>query len=244
MSEKLDGVRAVWNGTLFLSRTGNVYNAPPWFVEGLGPEVLDGELYAGRGNFQFCVSVVRRKVPTADWGQLTFQIFDVCSENVRGCPFEERIELASSAAGDCPFAEVVRHVQVTRGETEVRETLAEVERLGGEGLMLREPGSIYVGTRSSSLLKVKTFTDFDARVVGHEPGKGKHMGRTGALLCDPLRGGPRFRIGTGFTDAQRELPPAVGTVVSYKCQEHTQSGAPRFPVFLRERPDLEAVPCG
>lgn len=61
------------------------------------------------------------------------------------------------------------------------ELLGEVEKKGGEGLMLRKPGSLYEGKRSSTLLKVKSFYDAEALVVGHEPGKGKHKGFCGAL---------------------------------------------------------------
>ena len=63
MSEKYDGYRAMWDGKRFVSRQGNVYNAPEWFTKHLPKDVvLDGELYAGRDNFQQC-GAVRHKVP-------------------------------------------------------------------------------------------------------------------------------------------------------------------------------------
>jgi DNA ligase-1 len=52
LSEKLDGVRAYWDGKQFISRLGNAYLAPDWFIEGLPEFPLDGELFAGRGRFQ------------------------------------------------------------------------------------------------------------------------------------------------------------------------------------------------
>src|SRR5580658_9321513 len=48
MSEKLDGVRAYWDGKQFLSRQGNLYRAPDWFIEGLPSVPLDGELWIDR----------------------------------------------------------------------------------------------------------------------------------------------------------------------------------------------------
>src|SRR5688572_1079238 len=42
MSEKLDGVRAYWDGRRFISRLGNPYVAPDWFVAGLPAVPLDG----------------------------------------------------------------------------------------------------------------------------------------------------------------------------------------------------------
>jgi DNA ligase-1 len=239
-SEKMDGVRAVWDGTRFLSRSGHTYSAPAWFSEGLGREALDGEIYAGRGAFQFCVSVARRNIPTDDWRSLRFCVFDACSAEARSLSFEERLERARAACKGCAYASVVEHAVVgAGGAAEVQATLEAIEGLGGEGLMLRQPGSAYVSGRSSALLKVKSFADHDARVTGYEPGKGKHTGRVGALICSPVGGcGPAFRVGTGLSDAEREAPPPVGSVVSYKCQEFTKAGVPRFPVYLRRRPDL------
>ena len=52
MSEKLDGVRAYWDGKQFLSRHGNIYYAPDWFIEGLPTVPLDGELWIDRKTFQ------------------------------------------------------------------------------------------------------------------------------------------------------------------------------------------------
>lgn len=110
--------------------------------------------------------------------------------------------------------------------------LRRVEKTGGEGLMLREPGSDYVGGRSFSLLKVKTFLDAEARVIAHLPGSGKHRGRLGALEVE-LPDGTRFKVGTGLSDAQREQPPPVGSTITFRYQELTRAGVPRFPSFLR-----------
>ena len=98
--------------------------------------------------------------------------------------------------------------------------------------MLREPGSRYEAGRSPTLLKVKTFQDAEARVVEHLPGAGRHKGRLGALLAE-LPDGTSFSIGTGFSDAEREDPPAVGSVVTFRYQELSDRGVPRFPSFVR-----------
>jgi DNA ligase-1 len=53
MSEKLDGMRAVWDGEGLYSRTGKPVSAPPSFFEQLPPGfALDGELFLGRKRFQ------------------------------------------------------------------------------------------------------------------------------------------------------------------------------------------------
>jgi DNA ligase-1 len=89
------------------------------------------------------------------------------------------------------------------------------------------------------LPKVKSKKDDEALVIGHEAGKGKHAGRLGALSCK-LRSGKRFKVGTGFSDAQREAPPPVGAVITFSYFELTNDGVPRFPAFERVRPDVSA----
>jgi DNA ligase-1 len=114
----------------------------------------------------------------------------------------------------------------------MRRELARVEALGGEGLMLREPGSKYQIGRSTTLLKVKTFHDAEARVVDHQAGSGRHKGRLGALVVQ-LADGTQFSVGTGLSDAQRESPPAVGSTITFRYQELSDRGVPRFPSFVR-----------
>lgn len=237
MSEKLDGVRAYWDGQQFYSRLGNIYHAPDFFVKGLPDVPLDGELWLERKAFQRCVSIVRRQDKSDLWHSIRFLVFDLPAA---GGPFEERLaQLQDCLASSRPeFAEVHRHERCV-GLDHLREELARVEALGGEGLMLREPGSRYEAGRSTTLLKVKTFHDAEARVIEHLPGTGRHKGRLGALAVE-LPDGTSFSIGTGFSDAQREKPPAIGSIVTFRYQELSDRGVPRFPSFVRVR--QEAAP--
>lgn len=232
MSEKLDGVRAYWDGRQFISRLGNVYHAPDFFTAGLPDLPLDGELWLGRKAFQRCVSIVRRQDKSDLWQSIRFLVFDLPAA---AAPFEERLaQLRERLPPDqSPFAEIHTHERC-RGTDHLREELARVEALGGEGLMLRQPGSRYEAGRSPTLLKVKTFHDAEARVVEHLPGTGRHKGRLGALMVE-LPDGTSFAIGTGLSDAQRERPPAIGSVVTFRYQELSDRGVPRFPSFVRDR---------
>ena len=234
MSEKLDGVRAYWDGKQFISRQGNVYHAPDFFTAGLPEVPLDGELWMGRKAFQRCVSIVRRQDKSELWKSIRFLVFDLPSA---GGPFEERLEQLRDllAAGRAQFAEMHQHNRC-RGLDHLREELTRVEALGGEGLMLRQPGSRYEAGRSPTLLKVKTFHDAEAHVVEHLPGTGRHKGRLGALRV-VLPDGTNFSIGTGFSDAQRDKPPAVGSLVTFRYQELSDGGVPRFPSFVGVRQD-------
>jgi DNA ligase 1 len=92
----------------------------------------------------------------------------------------------------------------------------------------------YVPTRSNTLLKVKSFWNCEATVIGHQEGAGRHRGRLGALIV-LLAGGVECAVGTGFTDVERERSPALESVIMLKYQELTDAGVPRFPVFVRVR---------
>jgi DNA ligase-1 len=235
MSEKLDGVRAYWDGKQFLSRQGNIYHAPDWFVEGLPSVPLDGELWIDRKKFQRTVSIVRRQDKNDLWNEVRFLIFDAPA--AKG-GFEDRLaflkdSLAKSAA---KFTRQHPHERCKSLEA-LRAELTRIESLGGEGLMLRQPGSKYVAGRSATLLKVKTFHDAEAVVVGHQAGAGRHKGRLGALLVR-LPDGTDFAIGTGFSDRERENPPAVGATVTFRYQELSDAGVPRFPSWIGVRHDV------
>ena len=235
MSEKLDGIRAYWDGEGFVSRLGNRFFAPDWFVEDLPADTLDGELWVGRKMFQKTTSIVRSGAAGEEWKNVQYVVFD--APNAKGA-FETRVAHAQKvlARAAAPHARWHDHV-LCEGIAHLREELARVEELGGEGLMLRQPGSAYDVGRSRSLLKVKTFHDAEATVVGHAPGTGKHKGRLGALIVE-LPDGIRFNVGTGFSDAERESPPALGAVITFRYQELSDDGVPRFPSWVGERLDV------
>lgn len=234
MSEKLDGVRAYWDGQQFFSRQGNLYHAPDWFIAKLPSIPLDGELWLDRKRFQRTVSIVRRQDKSDLWKEISYVVFDAPA---MAEPFEARqAALAEHLASlDGP----VRLLEQNRcqGLDHLQETLRQIESIGGEGLMLRQPGSLYEAGRSTTLFKVKTFHDAEAVVVEHLPGTGRHKGRMGALLVE-LPDGTRFSVGTGFSDALRDAPPVPGCLITFRYQELTDGGVPRFPSFVRIRSDL------
>ncbi len=107
--------------------------------------------------------------------------------------------------------------------------------------MLRQPASKYVAGRSSTLLKVKSFHDAEATVIGHQAGAGRHKGRMGALLAR-MPNGTEFAIGTGFSDRERENPPGIGALVTFRYQELSEAGVPRFPSWVGVRLDAPSKP--
>ena len=239
ISEKLDGVRAYWDGTQFLSRLGNVYAAPDWFTAGLPKVPLDGELWLDRKQFQKTVGIVRRKDQSEHWRQVRYIVFDAPAVAE---PFEQRIEYLNDLIRKHGPQFAVAHAQTRcQGIPHLKEELQRVEALGGEGLMLRRPASLYVVGRSSTLLKVKTFHDAEARVIGHQPGAGRHKGRLGALLVQ-LPDGTEFSVGTGLSDAERASPPPVGSLITFRYQELSDGGVPRFPSYVGIREENVGKP--
>src|SRR5437899_1541864 len=240
LSEKLDGVRAYWDGRQFLSRQGNVFHAPAWFLAGLPGVPLDGELWLGRKKFQRTVSIVRRQDMSDLWKELTYVVFDAPALD-KG--FEARLAFVTDCLRQQQPRYARAHEQLAcQGVDHLRQELARLESLGGEGLMLRRAGSRYEGGRSMTLLKVKSFHDAEARVLKHLEGAGRHKGRMGALLVE-LADGTTFAVGTGFSDAQRGEPPSVGSVITFRYQELSEGGVPRFPSYVGLRAESPVSPA-
>ncbi|MBU3913883.1 MAG: DNA ligase [Nanoarchaeota archaeon] len=229
MSEKLDGIRALWTGKEFISRLGNKFYPPAWFIEGLPDNtMLDGELWMGRGKFQETMSIVRSQGLNLEWAAITYKIFDIPNLNF---DFEMRCE-AMRGLKLPNHCEIVEQ-ELCMGVTHLRETLSKFEKLGGEGVMLRQYGSKYEGKRSNTLLKVKSFFDDEAVITGYEPGKGRHKGRLGGYHCK-LFNGIKFSVGSGLTDKGRDNPLSIGTKITFRYCELTNDGVPRFSVFVSE----------
>ncbi len=210
-SEKLDGVRAYWTGTerQFLSRQGNVYHAPKWFTDGLPNVPLDGELWIGRKAFQRTVSIVRRHDQSDHWRDVRFVIFDAPA--AKG-GFEARQEfLETTLCEQQPQFARVLHQERCRGLQHLREELVRITSLGGEGLMLRQPGSRYEVGRSNTLLKAKLFSELDAQVVDHLAGQGRHRGRMARCWCSLRMGCASTWVLASATSSVRHRPRSAAS---------------------------------
>lgn len=234
MSEKLDGVRAIWDGKSCLwSRQRNSFPAPKWFTDMLPKNTwLDGELWIARGEFQKTVSVVKCGSQDKGWKRLVYCVFDMPGSKLK---FEER---QSALRALILGSEETKNSQVRvvpqllcKSLKHMEDLLEKVLSLGAEGLMLRQPGSLYEPRRSSSLLKVKRFFDEEAEIIAHEEGLGRNKNRLGALRCKD-KNGTEFGVGTGLSDAQRDKPPKVGSKITFRFQERSKDGVPRFPSFV------------
>lgn len=233
VSEKFDGVRAVWDGQVLRFRSGRVLTAPAWFVSALPSTPLDGELWMGRGQFDRLSGVVRKAVPDDEaWRAVKYLVFDVPGH---AAPFAERVRGLQGTldAAHVPWLLPVAQAAVDGAQAlqaRLRQTVAQ----GGEGLVLHRADALWRSGRTDALYKLKPEPDEEGLVVGYQPGKGRLQGMTGALLLQ-MPTGQRVALGSGLSDALRRVPPPVGAWVTYRYRDHTPSGVPRFASFLRVR---------
>ncbi|MDP3226488.1 MAG: DNA ligase [Acidovorax sp.] len=236
VSEKYDGVRGYWDGRTLRTRGGETVVAPAWFTAGWPDTPMDGELWAGRGRFTHAQSTTRQQqAEDAAWRAMRFMVFDLPQH---GGSFDERLAALNALVRrlDQSWVQAVPQKRVAN-DAALQALLQRTVRAGGEGLMLHRGSSLYRSGRSDDLVKVKTHEDTEARVVAHLPGKGKHEGRLGALLVE-MPSGQRFKLGAGFSDAERADPPPVGSWVTYRYRGTHDGGLPRFASFVRARPDM------
>jgi len=236
VSEKYDGVRAIWDGKTLHFRSGRAVNAPAWFIAKLPVQALDGELWLARGRFDTLSGIVRKVAPQDDeWRQLKYLIFEL--PNAPGS-FAERAHRIKEIVAKAQWPQLVAVEQFRVADRVIlKRKLDEVVRSGGEGLMLHLADAPYVTGRSDVLLKLKPLQDTEAVVIEHVAGKGKYQGMMGALRIEmPNR--KRFLIGTGFTDEVRKSPPPISTTITYTYRGLTQAGLPRFASYLRVREDF------
>jgi len=233
VSEKYDGVRVIWDGKQLISRGGNIYHAPDWFIKDFPKQRLDGELWIARQRFEKVVSTVRDKKPDDKaWRKIKFMVFDIPDSPVI---FSQRIHHIQRVIADrkIPWLQIVKQWKV-KTHVELMTQLKEITTAGAEGLMLHRGASFYKGKRSGDLLKVKVYEDAEAVVIKHIQGKGKYLNAMGAIVVETPEG-LQFKIGTGFSDNERQNPPAIGETITYQYRGKTKNGIPRFASFLRIR---------
>lgn len=237
VSEKLDGVRALWDGRRMVFRSGRALALPASIRDRLPAEPLDGELWLGRGRFEHISGLLRsERAGDADaWRDVQYHVFELPAGSGRFAERAARLQQIA-AASRWPGLKAASQQPVADAAA-LKRRLDAVVAAGGEGLMLHLAEAPVANGRSPWLCKLKPLQDAEALVVGHRAGRGKHEGRLGALQ---VRGddGQVFYLGTGFSDAQRAAPPAIGTRVTYSHQGSTGQGVPRFARFVRVAPEF------
>ena len=235
VSEKYDGVRALWDGKALHTRAGRLIAAPAWFTKGFPKTALDGELWLARGKLDALSGAVRKDKPVdAEWRSISYMVFELPNAagtfKARAKRIKQIVDLAN-----IPHFKAVTQFEI-KDEAALKLKLKQMVADGAEGLMLHKADALYVTGRNDALLKLKPYYDAEATVIGHTSGRGKYKGKLGALIVETPEG-IRFKLGTGFSDAQRENPPKIGSLVTYSYHDKTKNGKPKFASFLRVRVD-------
>lgn len=233
VSEKFDGIRAIWTGAELVTRNGNKIYAPKWFTQVLPNRWLDGELWTKRQDFAALSSIVSKHQPIdKEWQKVTYQIFDMPNDTQ---PFIKRANNYHALVKGVSAKHIKAVMQHQfANNSELNRYFDELIKGGAEGVMLHLKSAKHKDGRSNALLKLKPYLDDEAIVMAYLPGKGKYSGMMGALRVK-TDSGVMFSIGTGFSDNERANPPTIGATITYRYHGFTKNGLPRFASFLRVR---------
>ena len=255
-SEKWDGYRAVWNGKSFVSRQGKNFDVPEFYKAIMPPNIaLDGELWLGRGKFEKC-GLLRQKIPNkheeklkweTKWleSNIKYEVFDILNIDE---PFEARMKLLNDLVKErnscikelgikcSPPLEFTKQIKVTRAEA--LQMAKDVITGGGEGIMLRKPGSFYEAKRSQTLYKIKEVDDMECKITGYKDGTGKYTNMLGSFECSLVdKPDIKFNV-SGMDDKIRNSyknTHPIGTIITITYNGLTGLGKPRHPRYLRIR---------
>lgn len=232
VSEKLDGVRAYWDGSALFFRSGRQIQCPSWFTQSFPKFPIDGELWMGRRDFEILSAATRRQhADDNEWRQIKYCLFEL--PNGTGT-YQQRVQDLQNLSQQLqiPWLKVIEQ-QRFESKEKIHQFFLSLIAAGAEGIVLHQADAIYEGKRSDKIFKFKPYFDAEALVVKHLPGTGKFQNMMGALLVED-RSGKRFRLGSGFDIDHRKLPPPVGTWLTFRYREVTGNGTPRFATFLRQ----------
>ncbi|RDU72200.1 DNA ligase [Helicobacter brantae] len=230
-SEKLDGVRAYWDGEVLYSRGGKRLSPPSFFTQNFPPFAIEGELWSKRGDFEGIASIVKSSKNPKNWEKLKFYIFEV--PNQKG-GILQRLEVLESylSTHPAPFIQIIPQLQVSDSK-ELMQKLDAITKLGGEGLVLRDKNESYYTGRSKKAMKLKAYLDRECKILSYTQGEGKFASQVGSIICQDKN--KTFKIGSGMSEDFRKNPPKLGTIITYKYFGLTKKGLPKFPIFLRIR---------
>lgn len=247
MSEKFDGVRAYWDGKQLLTKNGNVIHAPNSFIKALPSFELDGELWLARQQFERTASIVLDKTPSNDWLHISYQVFEVPNQPGN---LMQRLEVMQAflKKHKSSSVEVIKQIPI-KDHKHLERYMNSLIKQGAEGLVIRDSRLPHQTGRQASIQKLKPKYDAECTVKGYTNGKGKYLGKVGAIICElseqqiqqsfsklKAEATRAIKIGSGLTDDFRTNPPKIGSQVTFQYMGFTNSGLPRFPVFLRVRP--------
>ncbi|HEC1735907.1 TPA: DNA ligase [Campylobacter coli] len=240
MSEKLDGVRGIWEAGKFKTRQDNPIHTPSYFTYNFPSFKLDGELWIARAKFDEVSALIRSdNLDSSLWKSVTYNVFDVpnaCEEfKLTPCTLSNRLKVLERylQQNPNPYIKIIKQIPI-KDQEHLKEFYKDIIFSKGEGVVIRKDLAPYEKGRSKNALKLKPYEDAECKVIAYIEGKGKFQGKIGALLCQ-MPNDRVIKIGSGLKDKDRENPPKIGSIVTYKFNGLTKNSLPRFPVFLHIR---------
>lgn len=240
---KLNGIRAVWNGSKLFSRDlktfssvslSNIYRALA------GVPALDGELYChGMSLQQINARVaVNRKEAHKDVGVIQYHVFDMPAM----LPFKDRVRILDQFDLPSPIEKVMTYQIFSQTSEEAAYRLFKKKEY--EGMMYRDSEHVYgfaencgnKENRWKCLLKRKDWLDMDCVILGVKEGEGRLAGKVGAF-CFKTKDGLEFTAGSGLNQFQREhywTVSPVGLIAKINYEMLSDNGTPL-------KPTIEAV---
>ena len=217
----------------------------------LFPDLPDGtylgECWAPDLEFHEISGLFRRQTPDEDTCRLQFAIFDYLTPEEweagaseveygnRVARIPPQLGLVPQARAPVWLAGSFGHIAETWTNTTAQDVCNKLVEAGGyDGLILRDPNGPWRkndrGT-GGEIIKIKRKLSFDLRVVGFEPGKGKHAGKIGSLIVE-FRG-QRMGAGTGLRDDERDVAQFennwLGKIVEIEAMDYSADGLLREP---------------
>lgn len=240
MSEKLDGVRGIWEAGKFKTRQDNPIHTPSYFTYNFPSFKLDGELWIARAKFDEVSALIRSdNLDSSLWKSVTYNVFDVpnaCEEfKLAPCTLSNRLKVLERylQQNPNPYIKIIKQIPI-KDQEHLKEFYKDIIFNKGEGVVIRKDFAPYEKGRSKNALKLKPYEDAECKVIAYTEGKGKFQDKIGALLCQ-MPDDRVIKIGSGLKDKDRENPPKIGSIVTYKFNGLTKNSLPRFPVFLHIR---------
>lgn len=240
MSEKFDGVRGIWNGKEFKTRQGNLIKTPPFFTQNFPNFALDGELWIARAKFDEISALVRTNDSNESlWQKVSYKVFDVpnaCEEfKLYPCTLKNRLKVLEQylQTNSSSYIQIIPQIPI-KDKKHLKDFYENIIKNQGEGVVIRKNNAPYERFRSKEALKLKPYNDAECQVIGYTQGKGKFQGLVGSLICK-MPNNKIIKIGSGLKLKDRQNPPKIGSIITYKFNKLTKNGLPRFPVFLRVR---------
>lgn len=229
MSEKLDGIRAYWNGKKLLSKNGNKIYIPKELIKNYPSFHLDGELWTKRNDFENIQSIVLDKTPTKKWKEITYNIFEV--PNQKG-NFNQRIKVLKDwiKTNKNTNIRVIRQVKC-KNKKHLNSYLKTLLDKKAEGVIIKNPNISYFTGRNKNILKVKKFKDMEGKVIAINYNINNKFKSLKILLKNNIE----FNLGGGFTNEEKINHPKIGDTVTFKYYGLTKYKKPKFASFLRIR---------